>query len=920
MRMFPRRPSRYSSVLALVILTAISGIAITATTAGAAGVRFGFVDSVTSWLGGGATVNVVAEPQPTPDGEEAPAAVNSITSLGTPFTENFNGIGSGAPATLPAAWVLDSDTTYTGGATATTLSAGTSGAGTLTGTSSGGYYNFADGVNASSTDRAVGFLTTGSFTSPRNLFVRITNNTGATINSLAVSYNIEKYRAGTRAWTINFFSGTDGSTWTAQTAGDQSYAADGANAVVDPPTSVTKSVLITGLSVADGGDYYFRWAHTGTAGSTNGQGLGIDNFSVTAGPSTRLVATTGTDTGDCVSAACATITYAIGQAAAGDTISIAAGTYTQLGITVDKNLTITGAGAATTIVQANAAPNMATNSVFIVNSGVTASISGLTIRHGNPTGFGGGIFAFDSATALVVDSCIIRANTAQSGDGGGIWSGALSTTISNSTISGNTAGPAGGNGGGGLFCRNTSNICTVNNSAITDNTTVNSGGGINLNGSTLILNNSTVSGNSATINGGGLQINGPTQINYSTVTNNSASGLGGGIRIPTSSVASKSSIVAGNQAGGSTTAATSDCSVGATLTSGGYNLTGSSTGCTLAGTGDTTVAPANVFTTVLAALGSNGGATQTHALLAGSPALDQIPNGTNDCGTAPFNLDQRGTVRPSNVSCDKGAFELLLAAPTIQASNIFNTAITSTSMSAFWTNGNGSKRIVKMNTSNSFTDPVDGTDPTGASTVWANAGEQLIYNGISNGINVTGLTPGGTYWFRVYEANGTGSTIVFNTATATNNPNSGTTSIPAPNTQASNITFASVTANSMTVNWTNGNGSKRVVKMNTSNSFTNPVLGTDPAANPAYGGSGQQVVYNDTGNSVAITGLSPATTYHFRVYEANGSGSTVIFNLNPATNNPNSQATTAPPPTLGTYPPTTAAITEPPATRPISLR
>ena len=70
--MYPRRPSRYSSVLGLIILTAITGLAITATTAGAAGVHFGFVDSVASWFGGGATVGEVAELQPTHEGEALP--------------------------------------------------------------------------------------------------------------------------------------------------------------------------------------------------------------------------------------------------------------------------------------------------------------------------------------------------------------------------------------------------------------------------------------------------------------------------------------------------------------------------------------------------------------------------------------------------------------------------------------------------------------------------------------------------------------------------------------------------------------------------------------------------------------------------------------------------------------------------------
>ena len=71
--------------------------------------------------------------------------------------------------------------------------------------------------------------------------------------------------------------------------------------------------------------------------------------------------------------------------------------------------------------------------------------------------------------------------------------------------------------------------------------------------------------------------------------------------------------------------------------------------------------------------------------------------------------------------------------------------------------------------------------------------------------------------------------------------------------------------------WTNGNGAKRVVKINTVNSFTAPADGTDPTANPVYGG-GQQVVYNGSDNTIpTVSGLTAGTTYWFKVFEYNGS-------------------------------------------------
>jgi CSLREA domain-containing protein len=58
----------------------------------------------------------------------------------------------------------------------------------------------------------------------------------------------------------------------------------------------------------------------------------------------------------------------------------------------------------------------------------------------------------------------------------------------------------------------------------------------------------------------------------------------------------------------------------------------------------------------LATLANNGGATWTQALLAPSPALDVNAAGVNGCGT-PFALDQRGIIRPQGPACDLGAYE-----------------------------------------------------------------------------------------------------------------------------------------------------------------------------------------------------------------------------------------------------------------------
>lgn len=73
-------------------------------------------------------------------------------------------------------------------------------------------------------------------------------------------------------------------------------------------------------------------------------------------PSTRYVATAGSDAGSCTAAApCRTIQHAIDVAGGGDTISIGAGTFVEQVTVTDRDLTIAGAGAAT-VLQAPDAP------------------------------------------------------------------------------------------------------------------------------------------------------------------------------------------------------------------------------------------------------------------------------------------------------------------------------------------------------------------------------------------------------------------------------------------------------------------------------------------------------------------------------------------------------------------------------------
>jgi RHS repeat-associated protein len=112
-----------------------------------------------------------------------------------------------------------------------------------------------------------------------------------------------------------------------------------------------------------------------------------------------------------------------------------------------------------------------------------------------------------------------------------------------------------------------------------------------------------------------------------------------------------------------------------------------------------------------------------------------------------------------------------------------------------------------------------------------------------------------------------------------------------PNLQANNITFSNIQSNQVTVNWNNGNGTKRIVKINNLLQFSVVPDGTDPVANNTYQGTFNQVVYNGNGNSVTVSNLSPNSTYYFNVTEGNCTGSSSVYLSAGAANNPSNVAT-----------------------------
>ncbi len=93
--------------------------------------------------------------------------------------------------------------------------------------------------------------------------------------------------------------------------------------------------------------------------------------------------------------------------------------------------------------------------------------------------------------------------------------------------------------------------------------------------------------------------------------------------------------------------------------------------------------------------------------------------------------------------------------PTTQVSTI-NITPGITSASINWSGGNGNSSLVKINSVNSFTPPLDGTTYTG-NTVYG-GGEQTIYVGTGSSVSVSGLAQSSNYFVTVYTFNSCGGT------------------------------------------------------------------------------------------------------------------------------------------------------------------
>jgi hypothetical protein len=283
--------------------------------------------------------------------------------------------------------------------------------------------------------------------------------------------------------------------------------------------------------------------------------------------------------------------------------------------------------------------------VFYVNQGANLKLEDVTVEKGSGIG------------------------TIASFRGGAIYNEGV-LTLMNSTIGGNRASVD----GGGIF--NTGTLTLINSTVSQNIAVIFSGGGIFNSGGTATLINSTVSGNSierrqgsgaAIYNTGTLNLLSVTITNNRTLTDNDVCNCTGGIH-NTGTANLKNSIIAKNSVAHSVNSP----DFNGVVSSASYTLIGESRTYSISGItngvdGNQVGTQTNPIDPRLVPLANNGGATQTHALMTDSPAVDKGSN-------FDLNTDQRGLIRPVDLfnypnatngdGADIGAFELQQA-PTV---------------------------------------------------------------------------------------------------------------------------------------------------------------------------------------------------------------------------------------------------------------
>ena len=407
-------------------------------------------------------------------------------------------------------------------------------------------------------------------------------------------------------------------------------------------TVVTNSsglATFSGLSVNTIGTYTLTASATGASGATSnsfviGPGLVVTTISdAVTHTGNSLRDALGLANSDAAAGKSDTITFASNLN--GQTITLSQGSLAITG--VGGTITISGNGLANTIVSGNNLTGLTIGSAII--TGVTSTIQNLTFTNieENPGGMTAGITnygtllmtsvtvtntpvgAINDYGAMTLNSCTLTNSSATIGDlGGGFYQFSGIVTVNNCTINNNAVTE------GAIYVG--SGTLTITNSSVSNNTAVtyggsgSNGGGFYIAGGTTTVVGCTINGNSATASGAGIYQVGGTLIvqpnstgTATTINGNIASGNGGGIYLGAGSMTLAGDTMSGNsasngggiyQAGGTLIVQSGPSGTATTISS--NTTSGTGAGIDIAG-GSATITRSTISGNIATSASSTGG-------------------------------------------------------------------------------------------------------------------------------------------------------------------------------------------------------------------------------------------------------------------------------------------------------------------------
>jgi len=794
-------------------------------------------------------------------------------SPGTTVTQDFT-IGTSSTAILPTGWKVDKNNSvrsvgsYSAAGTSTENRAGNN----MSSSAPNGIYNYAAGYPTSATDRAVGGLSSSSASKSVNVYVQLYNNGAATINNFTISYDVEKYRNGTNSagFSIQMYYSTDGASWTnAGTDFLTSFSADANNNGFSSAPGATVHINSKTLNVSlNAGSYlYLAWNYSVTSGQTtsNAQALGIDNVSITANSIATPSITVSPNS-------LSGFSYVYGSGPSAEQ------SFTCSGENLTDNITLTAPSDYEISLTSGSG---FTNSIILNQSGGTVNNTTIYVRLKSGLSVGD----YNSENISATSSGATTKNVACSGT---VYKPEPTnyptdftcgtTTVSSIPLTWTDA--TGGTVPDGYLIK-WSDVSFADISSPTDGST----------------NNGT---NSATVN------QGVQSYNVGSLTQNTTyyfkifpfTNSGSNINYKTDGSVPQTSCNTLDGPCLSENFNSGSLPSGWLANSISFNSNGSCDATNQAvfnAAGDYLISseiinPQNLTFTYRRS--SNSTAWTLNIQVANSQSgpwttISSVSDATEACKTANIDLssyssqtiyirlyDNRASGNHERYVDDFQIFcGSSCTAPTTQASNISFSNITTTSMEVNFTRGDGDSVIVVARKSSAVnTDPSNGINYNANSNFGSGSqigtGNYVIYKGIGTSFTVSNLDPSSTYYFAVYEYNAAGPCYL--TPALVGNQ---TTLCGTPTQNATDLVFSSVSSNSITLSWTNGNGSKRIVLAHEDapiNAY--PSNNTTYTANTNFGsgseiGTGNYVIFNGASNSVTVNNLLPGTTYFFKVIE-----------------------------------------------------